>query len=424
MVTATTFREGRFPRGASRVGALGQQGLDSPPLTSRESARDYVDSVCFTYGPPRLIGAELEWLTAGPGGVRPEPADLRGALGPHSPRQIDPYSPATPLAQGSLVTVEPGGQIELSSAPRPSAREVCDDLSADYRTLLELLATSDISTYAEAADGHRTAQRTLDSPRYRAMESRFDKIGPFGTLMMCNTAATQISVDAGGDEDAVQQRWLLLHAMGPAMVAAFACSPQMHGIPLGPWASQRMRTWLELDTPRTCGTAHSRDYGRWAVEVPLLCARQSGTSDWATPFGMSFGDWVDEGARSPIGRVPTIADLDYHLTTLFPPVRAAGHLEVRYIDTQPGDLWRVPLAAYEALLSGPGAIGEALGAVRSTCGRWTDAAEFGLADLDLRAAATALLSLAASYSPDPGFVRLLDAAAERCCRGLAPGQDE
>lgn len=54
-----------------------------------------------------------------------------------------------------------------------------------------------------------------------------------------------------------------------------------------------------------------------------------------------------------IGRRPVWADLDYHLSTLFPPVRAVGHLEVRYIDAQPGDLWRVPVAAIDALLSGP-----------------------------------------------------------------------
>jgi glutamate--cysteine ligase len=378
--------------------------------------------VCFKLGPPQLIGAELEWLTAQlPEHVRPDLAALAEALGPHTPRTIDPSSPAQPLPGGSAVTVEPGGQIELSSAPYHSARELCDYLVADQKLLADLLSSHSILMSSEAADTRRPARRLLQSPRYCAMESRFAGIGPFGKLMMCNTAATQISVDAGTDPAAVERRWNLLHAIGPALIAAFACSPRLYGVPDGQWASQRMRTWLELDSPRTTGTPHAADYAGWVLDVPLLCIRNDGT-DWTAPDGVTFADWAD-GALDGVIERPTATDLDYHLTTLFPPVRAAGHLEVRYLDAQPGDQWRVPIAAIDALLSGPGAMAEALAAAQPTSERWRDAAEFGLADLELRAAATALLSLAASYSPDPEFVRLLDTAAERCCRGKAPSED-
>ncbi|AOW91862.1 ergothioneine biosynthesis glutamate--cysteine ligase EgtA [Rhodococcus sp. WMMA185] len=391
-------------------------------LTSRPAAEAYVGGVCFKLGPPQLIGAELEWLTAQPPGhARPDLASLAAALGPHTPRTINPASPAQPLPGGSAVTVEPGGQIELSSAPWRSARELCDYLAADRAVLADLLSSESIFMASEAADSRRPAHRLLQSPRYCAMEERFAGIGPFGKLMMCNTAATQISVDAGADAAAVEQRWRLLHAIGPALVAAFACSTRLFGIPDGEWASQRMRTWLELDASRTVGPPSSADYAAWVLDAPLLCLRNEG-GDWTPPSPVTFGDWVDGALDDEIGR-PTSADLDYHLTTLFPPVRAAGHLEVRYLDAQPGDLWRVPIAAIDALLSGPGVMTEALDAALPTADRWRDAAEFGLRDVELRAAATALLSLAASYSPDPEFVRLLDAAAERCCRGRAPGEE-
>ncbi|MCQ4118300.1 ergothioneine biosynthesis glutamate--cysteine ligase EgtA [Rhodococcus tibetensis] len=399
------------------------QSVEGVGVTSRPAAEAYLGGVCFKLGPPQLIGAELEWLTAQvPEFVRPDLAALAYALGPHTPRSIDPSSPAQPLPGGSAVSVEPGGQIELSSAPCRSARELCDYLSADHAVLTDLLSSRAILMSSEAADTRRPPQRLLQSPRYRAMESRFSGIGPYGKLMMCNTAATQISVDAGADAAAVEQRWHLLHAVGPALIAAFACSPRLYGVPDGHWASQRMRTWLELDSPRTTGTRRSGDYARWVLDVPLLCVRGDG-SDWTAPPDATFGDWVVGSLDDVIGRSPTFADLDYHLTTLFPPVRAAGYLEVRYLDAQPGNLWRVPVAAIDALLSGPGAMAEALAAALPTADRWRDAAEFGLADLELRAAATALLSLAASYSPDPEFVRLLDAAAERCCRGHAPGEE-
>ncbi|MBC2642953.1 MULTISPECIES: ergothioneine biosynthesis glutamate--cysteine ligase EgtA [unclassified Rhodococcus (in: high G+C Gram-positive bacteria)] len=402
--------------------ATAVQSVEATCLTSRPAAEAYLGGVCFKLGPPQLIGAELEWLTAQlPEHVRPDLAALAEALGPHTPRTIDPSSPAQPLPGGSAVTVEPGGQIELSSAPYHSARELCDYLVADQEVLAGLLSSRSILMASEAADTRRPAQRLLQSPRYCAMESRFAGIGPFGKLMMCNTAATQVSVDAGADPAAVERRWNLLHAIGPALIAAFACSPRLYGVPDGQWASQRMRTWLELDSPRTTGTPHAADYAGWVLDVPLLCIRNEGT-DWTAPDGVTFADWAD-GALDGVIERPTAADLDYHLTTLFPPVRAAGHLEVRYLDAQPGDQWRVPVAAIDALLSGPGAMAEALAAALPTSERWRDAAEFGLADLELRAAATALLSLAASYSPDPEFVRLLDTAAERCCRGQAPSED-
>lgn len=406
---------------ATAVQSLEFDSFEDDSLPSRPAAEAYLEGVCFDVRPPQLLGAELEWMSVRTSdGERPDLMTLASALGAHAPKTINPWSPAEPLPGGSFVTVEPGGQVELSSAPRRSARELCDDLSADFRTLRSVLATRSIFLDDSAADIARPAERLLDSPRYCAMESRFAGIGPYGKLMMCNTAATQVSVDAGVDAQAVEDRWTLLHDMGPALIAAFACSPRLYGAPEGAWASQRMRTWLELDESRTTGSANSFTYPAWVLDAPLLCVRNDG-ADWTAPRGATFGDWVDGAMTDDIGRMPTYSDLDYHLTTMFPPVRPAGHLEVRYMDAQPGDLWRVPIATFDALLSGPGAMSEARGAARASAGRWRDAAELGLSDLDLRSAATALLSLAASYSPDPEFVRLLDTAAERCCRGLAPG---
>lgn len=403
--------------------------VESTCLSSRPAAESYVGGVCFKLGPPRLIGAELEWLTdhRSPSSTRPDLASIAAALGPHAPRSLVPDSPACPLPSGSLVTIEPGGQIELSSAPRDSAVALCDALASDERTLRALLATRSITTHAHAADSRRTAQRLLQLPRYRAMEERFEGIGPFGKLMMCNTAAVQVSVDAGADTADVACRWNLLHTVGPALVAAFACSPRLRGIPPGDWASQRMRTWLELDRSRTIGPSESGeftadpigDYARWVLDVPLLCVMRDGPC-WTAPPGASFGDWIDGALDDELGRRPTHADLDYHLTTVFPAVRAVGHLEVRYFDTQPGDRWRVPVAALEALLIAPEAVDVAL----PTRGRWRDAARDGLADGDLRGGAVALLELAADYAPDRVLASELAAAARRCRRGERPGQEQ
>ncbi len=111
-------------------------------LSSRPAAEAYVSKVCFKLGPPALIGAELEWLTALDDGTRPTLSALASALGVHSPRSIDPESPALSLPGGSIVTVEPGGQVELSSSPYVSVSQLAPMLDADARLLRDILGNA------------------------------------------------------------------------------------------------------------------------------------------------------------------------------------------------------------------------------------------------------------------------------------------
>ncbi|MCJ0979551.1 ergothioneine biosynthesis glutamate--cysteine ligase EgtA [Rhodococcus sp. ARC_M12] len=394
-------------------------------LSSRPAAEAYVSKVCFKLGPPALIGAELEWLTALDDGTRPTLSALAAALGDHSPRSIAPESPAQPLPGGSIVTVEPGGQVELSSSPYTSVSDLAPMLDADARLLRDMLDASGIDILAVPADATRAPERLLTLPRYCAMESRFTTIGPYGKLMMCNTAATQVSVDAGRDRADVAARWRMLHVIGPAFVAAFARSPELAGAPDGTWASQRMRTWLELDSSRTDSSRTAApntsdpiaDYASWALDVPLLCI-QGTTQNWEAPAGTTFAQWVDD--PDIVGRTATHGDLDYHLTTLFPRVRACGYFEIRYLDTQPDGQWVVPAAAFEALLSTPELVARATEIGAGTAGRWLDAARVGLSDRDLRTAATELLDLAAEV--DGEYSGHLAAASRRCSSGEPPSE--
>ncbi|MBF4479762.1 ergothioneine biosynthesis glutamate--cysteine ligase EgtA [Rhodococcus rhodochrous] len=392
-------------------------------IGSRAAAEDHVRSRAFRLGIPRLIGVELEWLTARADGTesRPELTTLVEALGPHAPRAVAPSSSARPLPSGSAVSVEPGGQVELSSVPCTSARQVCDRLTADLRMLRALLARRSVIMLDRAADEVRPPHRLLRTPRYGAMELRYDRIGPMGRLMMNSTASVQVSVDAGRDEREIVQRWELLHAIGPAMIAAFACSPRLRGAPEGDWASQRMRTWLELD-PALGHVDHPADYPAWVLDAPLTCVR-SEMPEWYAPPGATFAAWLAGELDADIRRRPTVDDLDYHMTTLFPPVRPCGHLEVRYLDAQPAESWQVPVAALEALLSAPEVSAEACAIAAPVRDQWAEASRVGLVSLELRAAAAGLLSLAAESSRDMRFTAALDAAAARCLRGLAPGEE-
>jgi len=403
-----------------------------PKLTSRAAAEAYLGGVCFKLGPPRLIGAELEWITAWCGSDRSDHrVDLEtmaAALGPYTPKSLSPTSPARPLPRGSRVTIEPGGQIELSSVACLSVEQLCAELRADAEALEQLLESHSIRAVSAAAEVRRPAQRLLTLPRYRAMETVFEGIGPFGKLMMCNTAATQVSVDAGADAAEVAARWRALYAMGPALVAAFACSPELRGAPPGTWASQRMRTWLHLDAARTTvgsWTDPIAGYARWVLDVPLLCVRRTQErAGWEAPPDATFADWLAGSLDSEIGRRPDHSDLDYHLTTVFPPVRAAGHLEVRYLDAQPADRWATPIHTVAALMSTPAVVAEAALLATSTADRWHDAARRGLRDPEIRTVATDLLELAAAHANTSSARAELDTAADRCRRGLAPHEQE
>lgn len=242
MVVTTSRTD--LPRVAGRAvqpGAVQTGRAELAPgneFSTRAAAEAYIGKVCFKQGPPMLIGAELEWLTAqgepSASAPRPQLTVLADALGSYAPQSISPDSPADPLPGGSRVTLEPGGQIELSSAPFGTAAELCERLLADTGRLRELLDTRDIHIISASADPVRSPQRLLQLPRYRAMESSFAGIGPFGALMMCNTAAAQVSVDAGVDAADIAARWTALYAIGPALLAAFACSPDLSGAPPAP----------------------------------------------------------------------------------------------------------------------------------------------------------------------------------------------
>jgi glutamate--cysteine ligase len=402
-------------------------------LRCREEAEVYVASVCFKHGPPRLLGAELEWVVQHAGNPhRPLQAPhLAEALGAHVPQSLVPDSPQKSLPYGSTVTVEPGGQLEISSPPCASLTELITTVEGDTAALTDLLDPAGLILTGLGSDPHRPSRRLVDIPRYAAMETAFDRIGPMGRAMMCSTAAVQVCLDAGTPSD-VALRWAALHDLGPVMVAAFANSPWLGGQRTG-WVSSRMQAWFALDPARTRPSPvawhpgvdwdPALDWARRAMDTPLLCQRRPWGS-WEVPNGVTFADWL---AGALPGR-PSTADLDYHLTTLFPPVRPHGYLEVRYLDTQPAGQWLVPVAVLAALLADPEITTAARDACAPAAGRWLQAAERGLRDDTLAVAATDVFELACDALPAldaPPEVQLLleEITEHRVRRGRCPADD-
>jgi glutamate--cysteine ligase len=365
---------------------------DDRVLRDVGEARSYVAGVCFKTGPPTLTGVELEWTvhhTDDP--QRPLHREIVAhALHPHSPPTLDPLGPALPLPGGNRLTVEPGGQVEISALPQPSLTALRRSVDRDIGHLTDLLARAGLRLGEGAIDPHRSGQRILHTPRYDAMAEALARHNRHGPIMMCDTAGLQVCLDAGRPAD-LADRWAAVHEFGPALVALFANSRRHAGHDTG-WASARMRTWLRMDPARTGPIATDADpvaaWVAYALRAPVLCVRRP-TGPWQVPIGVTFADWIN-GALDP---GPTRDDLEYHLSTLFPPVRPRGYFEVRYLDTQPNGEWLAPAAMLSALMS-PDMIDSARCVSAPVAGRWLEAARLGLDDARLATAARGLAELA------------------------------
>jgi glutamate--cysteine ligase len=217
--------------------------------------------------------------------------------------------------------------------------------------------------------------------------------------MMYSTAGLQVCLDAGEPEH-LPERWAAVHALGPPLLAAFATADRHAGRSTG-WASARMAAWYGIDPARTrpvwtpeTDTDPVAAWTGYVLAAPLLCVRGDGP-DWTPPPGITFADWVDGALPRP----PTTDDLDYHVSTLFPPVRPRGYLDLRYLDTQPGRGWVLPLAVLAVLLADPGTVRAARAVAGPVAHRWHAAARHGLRDPALAAAAADLFDLALAALP-------------------------
>ncbi len=201
-----------------------------------------------------------------------------------------------------------------------------------------------MAVLAAGIDPFREPARTLTRPRYDAMQAYFDDWGPEGRRMMSSCASIQVNIDSG-DAATLARRWDVAHRIGPALAAAFACSPA----PLH--RSERLAMWNAIDPSRTKPVLASgdlaEDWSDYVLAARLMLLHEDDDRCEPVAVPMSFGEWVDEGIA---GRRPTLADLDYHCTTLFPPVRPRGWLEVRWLDCLPAGLAEVASAAVVALL--------------------------------------------------------------------------
>jgi glutamate--cysteine ligase len=363
-------------------------------VSSAADVAQYIGTECLRDGPVGKVGLEIEahcFDLADP---------MRRAGWDELTEVIDTVPP---LPGGSMITVEPGGAVELSGPPYDDAVAAIAAMSADRTVLREAFARCGFGLVLLGADPLRPAERVNPGARYRAMERFFEAsdTGAAGAAMMTSTASVQVNVDAG-PRDQWASRVRLAHALGPTMIAISANSPLLGGEFSG-WRSTRQRVWSQLDSARcgpilgASGDDPANDWSRYALKAPVMLVHTPDAvpmTDW-----VPFADWAD-GTTLLDGRRPTEADVDYHLTTLFPPVRPRGFLEIRYLDSVPDDVWPAIVFTLVTLLDDPVAADIAAEATESVATAWDRAARLGLGDHRLQEAAVRCVEAAAQRAPD------------------------
>ncbi|MBN2759378.1 MAG: glutamate--cysteine ligase [Rhodobacteraceae bacterium] len=254
---------------------------------------------------------------------------------------------------GANVSLEPGGQLELSGAPLENIHQTCDEVNEhlrEVRSVAEGIGVEFIGLGAAPIWSHEQMP-VMPKGRYKLMTDYMDRVGTMGKTMMYRTCTVQVNLDFGSEADMVQKLRVAL-ALQPVATALFANSPFLDGKPNG-HKSWRARVWRDLDAARTGMLPFVFDDGfgfeawvDYALDVPMYFVYREGK--YIDALGQSFRDFMRGELPALPGEIPTLSDWADHLTTIFPEARLKKFIEMRGADGGP---WR-RLCALPALWVG------------------------------------------------------------------------
>jgi glutamate--cysteine ligase len=251
------------------------------------------------------------------------------------------------------ITLEPGGQFELSGAPLETVHQTCEEVHEHLRQVREVCDELGLGMIGLGFDpvSRRDEVPFMPKGRYRIMREYMPKKGRMGLDMMLRTCTVQANLDYRSEADMVRKFRASL-ALQPVAVALFANSPFVEGRPSG-YLSYRSLIWTDTD-PDRCGTLPFvfedgfgfERYVDYLLDVPMYFVYRDG--NYIDASGQSFRDFMAGRLPALPGELPRISDWMDHVTTAFPEVRLKTYLEMRGADGGP---WR-RLCALPALWVG------------------------------------------------------------------------
>jgi len=341
-------------------------------------------------------------------------------------------------ADGGSITLEPGGQFELSGAPLHTTEETRRELEGHLDQVKRLSEDFGIAWLALGMDPFHPVAHipTMPKARYDVMRAYLPTRGSLGLEMMHATATVQANYDFADEADMIAK--LRLGLLATPVVSALYANSGLSGGRENGFVSKRLMIWRDTD-PDRCGLipfAFDPDFGyeryaRWALDVPLFFVVRD--KRYEPGDGTTFRQFMERGFR---GHRPTLRDWETHLTTLFPDVRLKRVIEVRGADTAgPGHLCALP-ALWKGLFYDEDALEGASELLARTSVAELDAGQLDVARRGLRAEmgcrkvldlARELVALSAGglrrIAAAPGEARFLDPLLEQIDKGVSPGEE-
>lgn len=321
---------------------------DSPVIESRRQLVEWFESGC-TPKKDWAIGTEHEKFAFTRNDLRPIPYDGERGVKTLLTQLAERFDWEPIIENGNVialtkdncsVSLEPGGQIELSGAPLKNIHQTCGEVHQHLHEIREICGDLDIEMLGV---GHQPKWERKDIPwmpkgRYAIMRDYMPKVGNLGLDMMLRTSTIQVNLDFASEADMIKKFRTSL-ALQPVATALFAASPFVDGKPSG-YLSSRSHVWTDTD-PDRCGMLPFvfedgfgfERYVDYMLDVPMYFVYRDGK--YINAAGKSFRDFMAGKLDVLPGERPTMNDWSDHMTTAFPEVRLKKFLEMRGADGGP-----------------------------------------------------------------------------------------
>ena len=330
---------------------MARDQIDMTPVERRDELVAWLASGCKPKAEWR-IGTEHEKFAftvhrhnpvpyEGPRGIRALLEGMQLLLGWEPIMEQDNIIGLHDVTGGGAISLEPGGQFELSGAPVENVHQTCTELMAHLAQLREVARPLGIGFLGLGMNPKWTRAEIPVMPkgRYRIMTRYMPKVGNLGLDMMYRTCTVQTNLDFSSEADMVKKLRVSL-ALQPVATALFANSPFTEGKPNG-FLSFRSEVWRDTDGDRSGMLPWAFEDGmgfeRWvdyALDVPMYFIKRG--DEYIDVSGLSFRDLFAGKLKELPGERATISDWANHISTIFPEVRLKRYLEMRGADGGPG----------------------------------------------------------------------------------------